>query len=262
VDYQGFISTVQEGAHIPPDEAERAACATLQTLAERISPGEAEDIAERLPGELQSCLEPGPAESFHVDEFLRRIGERVGVDRTGAERDAKAVFAALSAAVGPDEIADIRSELPKDFDPLIDEALVRAPHPPIPAEPALSYDEFLERVAERANLDRGRAQRATDAVLEVLATRVTGGQVEDLEWRLPVELHAALERGRAEIGRPRPLSVEAFVADVAKREDVDKGQAAEHARAVFATLREAVGEQEWHDTAEQLPGEYRMLLSR
>jgi uncharacterized protein (DUF2267 family) len=37
-------------------------------------------------------------------------------------------------------------------------------------------------------------------------------------------------------------------------------QAAEHARAVLTTLREAVGEQEWRDTADQLPDEYGPLL--
>jgi hypothetical protein len=31
---------------------------------------------------------------------------------------------------------------------------------------------------------------------------------------------------------------------------------------VFAALREAVGEKEFHDTTEQLPGEYRALLRR
>jgi hypothetical protein len=33
MDYQGFMSTVSERAHVPAEEAERAACATLQTLA-------------------------------------------------------------------------------------------------------------------------------------------------------------------------------------------------------------------------------------
>jgi hypothetical protein len=62
VDYASFITTVREIGHIPEDEAERAACATLQTLAERISAGEAGDLAERLPAELRSCVPEGLAD--------------------------------------------------------------------------------------------------------------------------------------------------------------------------------------------------------
>jgi uncharacterized protein (DUF2267 family) len=124
----------------------------------------------------------------------------------------------------------------------------------------MSIDEFIGRVAERTGLDRRRAQRAAEAVLEALAYRITAGQVEDLERRLPAELQSALERGKAERRPARPLSLDTFLALIADREGVDRGQAAEHARAVLAVLREAVGEDEFHDTTEQLPGEYQVLL--
>jgi uncharacterized protein (DUF2267 family) len=267
IDYQGFVATVEHVAHIPEDEAERAACATLQTLASRLSSGETEDIAERLPDELRSCLvADGGPERFHVDEFLRRIADAVGVDRSAAERDARAVFAALWSAVGPDEYADMRSELPNDFGPLLDGALVDAPPPaeaPPDSRPLLSFDEFIDRVAERAHLDRGRAQQAAEAVLEVLASRISGGQVLDLERELPPEFRPALERGRARSGgRARPISLETFERQVARLEGVSKAEAANHARAVFLTLREAleVAQKEWADTLAELPSEYRILM--
>jgi uncharacterized protein (DUF2267 family) len=262
MDYEGFISTIRHEADIADAEAERAACATLQTLAERLTTGEAEDIAERLPQELRRCLEPGAPEPFHLDEFLRRVSDRVGVDRPAAERDARAVFAALWGAVGPDEFADMRAELPKDFDPLLDEALRTAPPPPeLPAAPLLSFDQFLERVAARLGGDRDRAQRAAEAVLEALASRITGGQVEDLEAYLPIELRPALERGRARTGgRARPIGPDEFLGDIARLENLDRGAGAEHARAVFATLREAVPEKEFKDMQDQLPDEFRPLL--
>lgn len=265
MDYSGFITTVRDEAHISADEAEKAACATLKTLSERISAGEAEDIAERLPPRLQSCLDPdGPPERFHVDEFLRRIAERVGIDEQQARRDVKAVFTALWRSVGPEEVADVRSELPKDFDALLDEVEADAPPPPVSARPALSYDEFLERVKNRAHVNQDKARTAVDAVLEALATRISAGQIEDLEQYLPEALHPALERGRAKTAnaRPRPLSVEAFLGDVAERAGVDKGAAAIYARAVFATLREAVPRKEFEDSTAQLPGEYNSLLKQ
>jgi uncharacterized protein (DUF2267 family) len=267
IDYHDFIATVRNTAHIPDEEAERVACATLQTLGERISTGETEDLAERLPDELRSCLLTADArDRFHVDEFIRRISRRAGLDPSSAERDARAVFGALWLAVGPDEFADMRSELPKDFDPLLDDALREPPPPGLfePASPdAMSYEDFIGRVAERAHLDAERARRATDAVLEELAIRITGGQVEDLERLLTPELRPPLERGRTRSGGvAQPLSLDTFLAEVARREGVDRDQATEHARAVLSTLREAVGEKEWHDTTEQLPDEYRTLWRR
>jgi uncharacterized protein (DUF2267 family) len=267
IDYQDFIATVRNTADIPDDEAERVACATLQTLAERISTGESEDLAERLPGELRSCLlSADDQDRFHVDEFIRRISERAGVDPPSAERDARAVFGALWLAVGPDEFADMRSELPEDFEPLLDDALREPPPPGIfdpPPPDALSYEDFVARVAERASLDPERARRATDAVLEELAIRITGGQVEDLERRLAPELRPPLERGRTRSGSAaKPLSLDTFLTEIARREGVDRGPATEHAGAVLTTLREAVGEKEWHDTTEQLPDDYRQLWRR
>jgi len=262
MDYDGFIGTVSERAHAPAEEAERASCATLQTLAERLTAGEAEDVAERLPEPLRECLHrAGTYEPFHADEFLRRIAERAGLDRAHAEQDARAVFVALWRAVGPDEFHDLPSELPKDFEPLLDDALHEPPPPP-PAgiEATMPADAFVGRVAEKAGLDREHAWRATEAVLEVLAYRITAGQVEDLERRLPPAFQPALERGKAQRRSARPLSVDTFVGLIAEREGVDRGQAAQHARAVFAVLREAVGEKEFHDTTEQLPSEYRALL--
>ena len=263
LDYEGFIGIVAERAHAPVEEAERAACATLQTVAERLTAGETEDVAERLPSALRACLDGAIThDPFHADEFLRRVAERARVDGTQAERDARAVFVALRRAVGPDEFEDVRSELPRDFEPLLDDALREPVAPPAGIAATISADEFIGRVAERSGLDHEHARRAAEAVLEVLAYRITAGQVEDLERRLPAELAPALERGKAQRRPARPLAVDTFVAMIADRADLDRGQAAEYARVVLDVLREAVGEDEFHDTAAQLPGEYRVLLRR
>jgi uncharacterized protein (DUF2267 family) len=263
MDYQGFITTVQEGAHISGEEAQRAACVTLKTLSERLSGGETRDVAEHLPRELHSCVEmQADAEPFDVNEFLRRIGEREGVDRSRAERDARAVFTALWQTVGPEELADVRSELPKDFYPLLDEPLPTAPGGPAPRP--LPFNELVARIANRSQLSREQAQRATEAVLEVLASRISGGQVDDLARVLPAELHPALEQGkRLSGGVARPLSLDEFLRGVASLEGGGIGivEAREHARAVFATLREAIPEKEFSDTTDQLPKEYAAILA-
>ena len=48
-----------------------------------------------------------PAERFDVDEFLRRVAGREGVEIATARRHAEAVLAALARAVGDKEFADL-----------------------------------------------------------------------------------------------------------------------------------------------------------
>jgi uncharacterized protein (DUF2267 family) len=135
------------------------------------------------------------------------------------------------------------AQLPKDFAFLL---------PRGPAVEVLPAEAFLDRVADRAGLDADGARRATDAVLETLAERIAEGEVDDLISRLPIPLHAALKRGKARHREARRMSLERFVDRVAEREGVPPEQARTHARAVFTTLREAVGE-ELYDVTVQLP---------
>ena len=74
LDYDDFIAIVAERANASTAKAQRAACATLQTVAERLTAGETEDVAERLPAELRACLDAaGAYQPFHAQEFVRRI---------------------------------------------------------------------------------------------------------------------------------------------------------------------------------------------
>jgi uncharacterized protein (DUF2267 family) len=249
VDYTRFITIVARMAGVGHEDAENAARATLQTLAERISQGEARQLAEQLPPELAPWVPAaGKGEPFDMDEFLRRIAEREGVELETARRHARAVLAAVARAVGHDQFDDVVAQLPKDYAAL----LPRGPY--VEVTPA---DTFLQRVAERAGVDADAARRAIDAVLETLAERISGGEVDDLISRLPVQLHEPLKRGRASSGEPAtPMSLDEFLQRVAEREGVTPDEAREHARAVFLTLREAVGDGELFDVTSQLPDEY------
>ncbi|HWF33941.1 MAG TPA: DUF2267 domain-containing protein, partial [Solirubrobacteraceae bacterium] len=111
-----FLEIIEENAGLTPPEAERAARATLSTLGERITRGEADDIAAFLPRELREALTsaPEPAEPFGLDEFLRRVAEREGVDEETALSHARAVFVALGQAVAGGELRDMAAQLPKD----------------------------------------------------------------------------------------------------------------------------------------------------
>jgi uncharacterized protein (DUF2267 family) len=97
--------------------AENAITATLETLNERITGGEAKDLAAQLPQEIQPALRPKAeeAEGFSLEEFYRRVAEREGVDIETARIDASAVLRVLREAVTPGELDDVLSQLPEDF---------------------------------------------------------------------------------------------------------------------------------------------------
>jgi uncharacterized protein (DUF2267 family) len=115
--YDEFIARVAENVGVSSAEAEKLTSATLETLAERISGGEARDLAAQLPLPLQDALLPTSeeAEGFSFKEFVRRTAERAGMDAGVAEIAVDAVLVTLRDAVTPGEFDDVLSQLPQDF---------------------------------------------------------------------------------------------------------------------------------------------------
>ena len=122
VDADALIRRVGELADLDAGDARRALDAVLETLATRISAGEVEDLRERLPIELHAplkagiALSGGQARRLPVDEFVRSIARREGTQPAVAAHHTRAVFRALREAVGDDEMFDVLSELPNDYD--------------------------------------------------------------------------------------------------------------------------------------------------
>ncbi len=119
MNYTDFINRVHARAHLDSTEqAVSAVRATLETLAERIHPGEAKDVASQLPNELAGYLLKHRAspERFTADEFVQRIGLREQCDSATAQSHARGVIGVLEEALSPGELHDLRSELPLDFD--------------------------------------------------------------------------------------------------------------------------------------------------
>jgi putative intracellular protease/amidase/uncharacterized protein (DUF2267 family) len=115
-DHVAFAKDVAEATGTGGEEVERAIEATLVSLGERISYGEAEDLARHLPDSLaRLILRPGPAQPIDAAEFFRRVAEREGTDPETAERHARAVVAAMARRVGRKEFHDMLSQLPKEL---------------------------------------------------------------------------------------------------------------------------------------------------
>jgi uncharacterized protein (DUF2267 family) len=121
VDYPTFIKAEADRAGLPQDQAESVARATLRTLADRITAGEAQDLAAQLPNPLKEDLrkDRDEAEAFDVDEFLRRVCERAHVDESTARTGAVATMVTVREAVTPGEFDDITSQLPQEYRELV-----------------------------------------------------------------------------------------------------------------------------------------------
>jgi uncharacterized protein (DUF2267 family) len=253
--YATFITTVERLTGLSRPAAERSTEAVLRTLSERITGGEAEDIAAFLPTELRPWLTSAPeaAEAFDRGEFVRRVAEREGTDPAAAEEHSRAIFQVLGYAVAPGELRDMAAQLPRELEDWVEAAGVGR-------RQALTQDDFVGRVAEVLATDRETARRATEAVLQTLSERISPGEVDDLEDELPGDLHGALERGLIESRAARKMSEQEFVARVAELEGTSPDDAERHAHAVFQVLREALSNREFSDVAAQLSEDYAPLL--
>ena len=122
MNFSEFVGQVQHRLELAEEgEAVRAARATLTTLGERIVEGEAEDLASSLPMEIDRFLtEAESGQRFDYDEFLDRVAEREGVDRSDAAYHAKVVLDIVAEVTPAGEIDQVRGQLPDDFDDLFE----------------------------------------------------------------------------------------------------------------------------------------------
>ncbi|NMI01235.1 DUF2267 domain-containing protein [Pseudonocardia acidicola] len=240
-----FIRRVSERAHVSAEQADTLGRAVLQTLAERITGGEADDLAAQLPPELQEPLRrprKAPADPFGLDEFLRRVGERAGVDGELALRGTRAVLHTLRDTLPHKEFEDMVSQLPTEYRELL----------------RVDHDEFVQKVARRAHVSVDQAQTLTRAVLQALAERISGGAAQDLAAQLPPELREPLQRPRD--AHAEPIGLEEMLSRVGEGAGVDEDLARRAFRAVLLTVRDAVPRKEFEHVLGQLPKEVAKLL--
>lgn len=172
--------------------------------------------------------------------FAARVEERT--ERTDDPIETITLVRAVSTAVrdvaDETELERTRNRLPDEFDLVFE-----------PGQP-MTEDEFLQVVTERLPCDTAiTPKEATNATLETLADRVTGGQAGDLAVSLPrgvrepltVTDERALEFGYGE-----------FLQRIATDANVGTDDAPELARAVFGAIRTSTArrefEQDTHDS--------------
>jgi uncharacterized protein (DUF2267 family) len=125
----------------------------------------------------------------------------------------------------------------------------------------MRHDEFLACVRERGEYaDQEEAAQITTAVLEVLAHRITPGEVKDLAAQLPTPLKGALDTNGDQ--RAETYGVEEFCRRIAERTGGRPRTAQWDASAVLSTLGDAVSPGELNQIISQLPSGYAVLFGK
>jgi uncharacterized protein (DUF2267 family) len=122
----------------------------------------------------------------------------------------------------------------------------------------MNAHEFYRDVAERTMLSKGEATDLTRAVLEVLAMRVSAGEVRHLIRQLPEDLADSLRWNSKGAER---FDLDDLIVRVSTRTGLTKAETVTGVEAVLLTLREAVDRKEFNDFMSQLPVEFTRLLS-
>ncbi|WP_312912319.1 DUF2267 domain-containing protein [Natronosalvus caseinilyticus] len=121
--YDELIGEVQHRAQLDSREAALSTTrATLETLSERIQPGEAENLAGQLPEELGRHLENvDDVERFDLETFVERVAEREslgGDDYEDVAYRSRVVMEVLDEAVTGSVMTELKSQLPDEYDDL------------------------------------------------------------------------------------------------------------------------------------------------
>ncbi len=128
MNYDSFVRTVQERSDLSDEATVNAATeAVLATLSERLTSGEADDLADGLPENFAGALRqddgheavPFGAEIF-VERTRDRERERNVLDGDEADTHVEAVLHAFSGETNREAWYDTLSQLPSDYRTLYD----------------------------------------------------------------------------------------------------------------------------------------------
>lgn len=121
-----FVGQVQSRARLDSSgDALRAIRVTLETLAERLEGGMADNIAAQLPPEIGRFLRTDTSfERLSLGQFFHRIwlreseGKKVAIDPPESTFHARVVIEVLFEALSEGSVRKLMSLFPQDYEPL------------------------------------------------------------------------------------------------------------------------------------------------
>jgi uncharacterized protein (DUF2267 family) len=120
------------------------------------------------------------------DEIIAQVAERTGLFKGEAVELTHATLATLAERISGAQARDLANRLPG---PMQDDLL-----PTKEQAEALSFDEFVRRVAERCRRDPTASKDAVEAVLATLREALPPGKLDDLLSQLPRDFQRSAAR--------------------------------------------------------------------
>ncbi|MFA9425096.1 DUF2267 domain-containing protein [Natronorubrum sp. A-ect3] len=122
---------------------------------------------------------------MNYKEFIGQVQHRLEYGQFGqAVRATRAVLTTLGERLQEGEATDLASPLPME----IDRYLTEAEH-----GQRFDYQEFLDRVAERENIDRADANYHAQQLMVVISEVVPAGNLEKIDDQLPEDFDPLFE---------------------------------------------------------------------
>jgi uncharacterized protein (DUF2267 family) len=122
---------------------------------------------------------------MEYSEFTGEVQHRLELGTQGeAVRATRAVLTTIGERLQEGESTDLAAPLPME----IDYYLLAADH-----GQRFGYDEFVDRVADRADVDEADAAFYAQALVDLLGDVAPGGELDDLQAQLPDEYDGLFE---------------------------------------------------------------------
>lgn len=127
---------------------------------------------------------------MEYSDFTGEVQHRLELGTQGeAVRATRAVLTTIGERLQEGEATDLAAPLPME----IDYYLLDADH-----GQRFDYDEFVDRVADRAVVDGGEAAFYAQAIVDLLADVVPSGEIDDLLAQLPDDYEDLFEIAESE----------------------------------------------------------------
>lgn len=127
---------------------------------------------------------------MRYDDFIGNAQHRLELSSRGeAVRASRATLTTLGERLAPGEASDLAGPLPMEIDRFLTEA---------DSGQQFGYDEFVDRVAERAEVEESEATFYAQAVVSLVHEAVPESEIEDVRAQLPDAFDGLFELAEAD----------------------------------------------------------------
>ncbi|MFB6118555.1 DUF2267 domain-containing protein [Halosegnis sp.] len=116
---------------------------------------------------------------MNYDAFLGKVQHRLELPDEGhAAKMTRVVLETLGERLGEGEASDLAAPLPMEIDRFLTES---------PSGQQFSYQEFIDRISQRADVEEADAHFTAQAILALVAECASGGEIDQARDQLPAD---------------------------------------------------------------------------